>query len=123
MSVPTTDPKPTPAQSRELLKAIYTGKPIRSAVGASSHRMHANLLRSGWIKAGMPTDAAYDALGVTRAPVSEQVHRLNGPMLARLRECAADTSSNWDGKITIYPPEARELVSLVDAALSEAVGD
>ncbi len=40
--------------------------------------------------------------------------RLNGPMVARLRRCAADTSSNWDGAITIYPPEARELVALID---------
>lgn len=39
---------------------------------------------------------------------------LNGPMVARLRQCAADTSPNWDGKITIYPPEARELVALID---------
>ena len=43
-------------------------------------------------------------------------HQLNGPMLGRLRQCAADTSSNWDGKITIYPPEARELVALIDSA-------
>lgn len=40
--------------------------------------------------------------------------RLNGPMVARLRTCAADTSPNWDGRITIYPPEARELVNLID---------
>lgn len=48
-------------------------------------------------------------------PNSEESPRLNGPMVARLRGCAADTSSNWDGKITIYPPEARELVALIDA--------
>jgi len=47
--------------------------------------------------------------------VGDQV-RLNVPMVARLRECAADTSANWDGKINIYPPEARELVALIDAA-------
>lgn len=62
-------------------------------------------------------------LGITRAPVSEQVRHLNGPMLARLRACAADTSPNWDGKVTIYPPEARDLVSLIDAALREAGRD
>jgi hypothetical protein len=44
---------------------------------------------------------------------------LNGPMLGRLRQCAADTSSNWAGKmISIYPPEARGLVELVDAVAS-----
>lgn len=42
--------------------------------------------------------------------------RLNEPMVAKLRRCAADTSPNWDGKVTIYPPEARELVALIDAA-------
>lgn len=47
-------------------------------------------------------------------PNSEREHRLNGPMEARLRQCAADTSSNWAGKITIYPTEARELVALID---------
>lgn len=51
--------------------------------------------------------------------VSELARRLNGPMVARLRACAADTSPSWDGKITIYPPEARWLISLVDAALNE----
>ena len=45
-----------------------------------------------------------------------EARRLNGPMVARLRKCAADTSANWDGKITIYPPEARELVALIDAS-------
>ncbi len=41
---------------------------------------------------------------------------LNGPMVARLRKCAAGTSPNWDEKITIYPPEARELIALIDEA-------
>lgn len=45
--------------------------------------------------------------------------RLNEPMVAKLRRCAADTSSNWDGQVTIYPPEARELVALIDAATGE----
>jgi hypothetical protein len=40
---------------------------------------------------------------------------LNGPMLARLRQCAADTSANWNGKITVYPPEAQGLIALIDA--------
>ena len=40
--------------------------------------------------------------------------RLNGPMVERLRRCAADTSSNWDGAVTIYPPDARGLVALID---------
>jgi hypothetical protein len=44
--------------------------------------------------------------------------RLNGPMVARLRKCAADTSANWDGRITIYPPEARELVGLIDERIA-----
>lgn len=41
---------------------------------------------------------------------------LNQPMLNRLRKCAADTSPNWDGRITIYPNEARQLIALADAA-------
>lgn len=53
-----------------------------------------------------------DALSGSQAPTRP---RLNGPMVDRLRKCAADTSPNWDGKITIYPPEARELVALIDA--------
>lgn len=44
-----------------------------------------------------------------------RVATLNTAMLDRLRRCAADTSPNWEGSITIYPPEARELVDLVDA--------
>lgn len=44
--------------------------------------------------------------------------RLNGPMVARLRKCAADTSPNWDGKILIYPPEARQLVGLIDERIA-----
>jgi hypothetical protein len=47
-------------------------------------------------------------------PISENLRLLNGPMVERLRKCAADTSSNWDGKIKIYPPEARQLVFLID---------
>lgn len=45
----------------------------------------------------------------TRPPI-----RLNGPMVERLRRCAADTSGNWGGQITVYPPEARQLVELID---------
>lgn len=40
---------------------------------------------------------------------------LNRPMLDRLRKCAADTSPNWDGVVTVYPPETRGLVALIDA--------
>jgi hypothetical protein len=43
-------------------------------------------------------------------------------MVARLRGCAADTSPNWDGRVTIYPPEARELVALIDASASDDEG-
>lgn len=49
-----------------------------------------------------PTDPAAAAL------------RLNHPMVQRLRGCAADTDPDWAGKITIYPPEARSLVALID---------
>jgi len=51
-------------------------------------------------------------------PLRRAGRQLNGPMLARLRKCAADTSSSWDGKITIYPPEAQGLVALVAAVES-----
>lgn len=42
--------------------------------------------------------------------------RLNAPLVERLRACAADTSPDWAGRITIYPGEARLLVALIDAA-------
>lgn len=48
--------------------------------------------------------------------MGDQTLHLNQPMVAKLRRCAADISSNWDGQINIYPPEARELVALIDAA-------
>lgn len=35
-------------------------------------------------------------------------------MIDRLRTCAADKSPNNVGRITIYPPEARELIALID---------
>lgn len=47
--------------------------------------------------------------------VVEQARRLNGPMVTRLRGCAADTSPNWAGAVTVYPPETRGLVALIDA--------
>lgn len=47
-----------------------------------------------------------------------KVEHLNQPMLTRLRKCAADTSPNWDGAVTLYPPETRGLVALIDAALA-----
>lgn len=39
---------------------------------------------------------------------------LNGPMVDRIRRCAADTSPNWDGHIRLYPPESRGLINLID---------
>lgn len=71
--------------------------------------------------------AYYDGIGEGHAQATEgwdreqpradqfQFERLNRPMVERLRQCAADTSPNWDGKVTVYPPEARELVALIDA--------
>lgn len=55
-----------------------------------------------------------------RAAVSG-VKRLNRPMLASLRACAADTSPNWDATATVYPPSARDLVALIDALLAVVV--
>jgi len=55
--------------------------------------------------------------GGSAAPATPEVQaglRLNGPMVARLRRCAADVDPNWYGRVTIYPPEARELVALID---------
>jgi hypothetical protein len=54
---------------------------------------------------------------------SDLARRLNGPMVARLRACAADTSPNWDGAVTVYPPEARELVALIDDLVTDATPD
>lgn len=60
-------------------------------------------------------DIALDEQDRLRTLLSEQrPPQLNGPMVLRLRKCAADTSPNWDGKITIYPPEARQLIDLID---------
>ncbi len=47
-------------------------------------------------------------------PISDEIKPLNGPMVKRIQRCAADTSSDWAGKITIFPPEARQLAELVD---------
>lgn len=46
-------------------------------------------------------------------PNHQKATQLNGPMVARIEKCAADTSPNGDGKITIYPPEARGLTALI----------
>jgi hypothetical protein len=43
------------------------------------------------------------------------LQRINKPMLEKLRRCAADDSPNWDGRVTIYGPEARGLLALIDA--------
>jgi len=48
-------------------------------------------------------------------PSAELATHLNGPMVEKLRKCAADYSPDWSGKITVYPPEARQLVELIDA--------
>jgi hypothetical protein len=49
---------------------------------------------------------------------ADRARQLNGPMVARLRRCAADTSPNWDGAVTVYPPESRDLVALIDYLLA-----
>jgi hypothetical protein len=72
--------------------------------------------RNGWETTY--NDDAAQILRLLAALGLIQVDRLNGPMVARLRKCAADTSPNWDGKTTIYPPEARELVALIDGMAS-----
>lgn len=51
------------------------------------------------------------------AAVIDLVRRLNRPMLTRLRDCAADTSPDWAGATTVYPPDARGLVALIDYLL------
>lgn len=66
-------------------------------------------------------DARATELEAQRDQLRQQAQRLNVPMVARLRHCAADTSSNWDGTINIYPPEARGLVALIDAAVDQPV--
>jgi hypothetical protein len=53
------------------------------------------------------------------AAAADQARTLNKPMLDRLHGCAADTSDDWQGKIVLYPPEARELVALVDRLTAE----
>lgn len=52
------------------------------------------------------------------ADVGRAVEHLNRPMVDRLRRCAADTTPNWDGAVTVYPLETRGLVALIDAALA-----
>jgi hypothetical protein len=62
-------------------------------------------------------DAAYERGKAEGQAELERLRamRLNRPMLDRLRRCATDTSPNWDGACTIYPPDARGLVALIDA--------
>ena len=50
-----------------------------------------------------------------QAAAVELARHLNGPMVNRLRACAADTTPNWEGATTVYPPETRGLVALIDA--------
>lgn len=62
-------------------------------------------------------EAEVKRLTAERDLLRRRVQRLNVPMVARLRKCAADDSPNWDGKINIYPREARQLTALIDAAI------
>lgn len=50
----------------------------------------------------------------------DMARHLNGPMVARLRRCAADASPNWEHAATVYPPDARGLVALIDHLLGSA---
>lgn len=59
-------------------------------------------------------DRRHEGLRARLAAAVETARHLNEPMVARLRACAADTSPNWDGAITVYPPEAAGLVTLID---------
>lgn len=69
------------------------------------------------------SDALASMSETTRlAAAVEQVRHLNRPMVNRLRACAADTSPNWDGAVTIYPPGARGLVALIDLLLGATTG-
>jgi hypothetical protein len=63
--------------------------------------------------------AVASAYRAGQAATPDGPRRLNGPMVARLRACAADTSPNWDGAVTVYPPEARDLVALIDDVLTD----
>jgi hypothetical protein len=67
--------------------------------------------------------AERDAISAGRDRLRRQAQRLNVPMVNKLRRCAADTSSNWDGQITIYPPEARGLTALIDAATDQTAAE
>ncbi len=60
---------------------------------------------------------AVKELSRQRDQLRAQAQRMNIPMTDRLRQCASDTSSNWDRKITIHPPEARQLLDLIDTAI------
>lgn len=53
------------------------------------------------------------------AAAVDKARRLNQPMMQQLRSCAADTSSNWEGAVTVYPPSTRDLVALIDYLLEE----
>lgn len=53
-----------------------------------------------------------------RRRLCQAAFRLNEPMVAKLRGCAASTRGEW-GKVTVYTPEARELVGLIDMFAEE----
>lgn len=53
------------------------------------------------------------------AAAVDKARRLNQPMVERLRRCAADTRPDWAGAVTVYPPETRGLVALIDLLLNE----
>jgi hypothetical protein len=83
----------------------------------------ANVLRSGPNAAAdadmlghAHQDIAFLLAEVDRLAAAVELSRhLNGPMVNRLRACAADTTPNWEGATTVYPPETRGLVALIDA--------
>jgi hypothetical protein len=104
---------------RELAEAYRDGRTVGLIRHAVAEQMFAALDAS----LGDAETGQRDEDRDPHEDASEQVRRLNGPMLARLRKCAADTSPNYDGRVTIYPPEARELISLIDALLSTARPD
>lgn len=90
-----------------------------------AHGILANVLRSG-PNAGPDAamlghahqDIAFLLAQIDRLTAAvDQARHLNGPLLTKLRRCAADTSQNWDGAVTVYPQETRGLVALVDYLL------
>lgn len=65
-------------------------------------------------------DARATELEGQRHQLRRRAQLLNVPMVAKLRQCAADDSPNRDTKINIRPPEAHQLLALIDAAIRSA---